>query len=127
MKSVKLFLGIMLCLVVLAGQAQASIEFNFEGVTAASIATYGNEYGVKFVDWGVAEPEVGDVEAIRLTGRKEASSVSSVIFSETFSAPPMLNSFEYYVTGQSNVTWTANILGGGYWYGFFYSWYIWPL
>ncbi|PKN43363.1 MAG: hypothetical protein CVU60_03130 [Deltaproteobacteria bacterium HGW-Deltaproteobacteria-18] len=49
MKSVKLFFGMMLCLVVLAGQAQALTTLTFDGVT--DLDAYGVSNGVEFSGW----------------------------------------------------------------------------
>ncbi|MBU4524199.1 MAG: hypothetical protein KUA37_00405 [Desulfomicrobium sp.] len=54
MKSVKMFLGMMLCLVVLAGQAQAAVTLNFEGAT--DLGEYGQTHNVEFTgEWNLSK------------------------------------------------------------------------
>lgn len=116
MKAVKMFLGMMLCLVVLAGQAQAAISndivLDFTNVDNTSIVQYGNSVGVDFTGWltvDVGYPN-SDIEGLKISPRN-TQSIASIDFSETNSNPPQFKSLAYYVTG-SPVSYVLNLLNG---------------
>ncbi|MBE1425983.1 hypothetical protein H4684_002642 [Desulfomicrobium macestii] len=116
MKSVKMFFGMMLCLVVLAGQAQAAISddivLNFTNVDNTSIVAYGNSVGVEFTGWltvDVGYP-ISDIEGLKISPRTQES-IASIDFSSTSSNPPQFKSLAYYVTG-SPVDYVLNLLSG---------------
>lgn len=98
MKSVKMFLGMMLCLVVLAGQAQAmtgEILMNFEEENA--LTHYESEYGITFSGWqGIVKfVATGDNEMLTLNYSGDGLGTASV----HFDIPSSLISFAYKLTG----------------------------
>ncbi|UTF49436.1 hypothetical protein NLA06_12810 [Desulfomicrobium sp. ZS1] len=116
MKSVKMFFGMMLCLVVLAGQAQAAVStdivLDFERIDNTSIDTYGNDIGVDFESWltvDVGFPD-SDIEGLKISPRLQ-SSEASIEFDNTISKAPLFKSLSYYVTG-SPVGYVLNLLSG---------------
>lgn len=98
MKSVKLFFGMMLCLVVLAGQVQAAtseILMSFEEENPLDY--YDTQYGITFSGWqGIVEfVATSDEELLTLNYFGAGSETASV----HFGAPSSLISFAYKLTG----------------------------
>jgi len=91
MKAVKMFLGMMLCLVVLAGQVQATTTtLNFDGVT--DLADYGKDNGVTFTGWDgvLASATGGSLQDTLFFGPNTTAS-------NKFSTSAYLVSFDYEV------------------------------
>lgn len=118
MKAVKMFVGMMACLVVLAGQAWAvsspEITLTFEEQNA--LVVYASDYGVTFDKWqGIIANSDGsdhDIIGFQLTYTTPFSSVivgaDPVI---NFATPYSLLSFDYALSGTG--AFSANKLGGG--------------
>jgi hypothetical protein len=96
MKSVKMFFGMMLCLVVLAGQAQAavaSVELDFSTLGSLSeLSGFGSPYVSSYVgNWGFDEnPDDGN------SIYKRATLLGGDTGYINFLSPVKINSFTYY-------------------------------
>lgn len=115
MKAVKMFVGMMVCLVMLAGQAWAAVSgdvLDFEGVNDATIATYGNDMGVEFVNWRTVDVGVDevDIEAWKLSPRK-TSTVASITFDSASAYRPQFSALDYFTTG-SVATYVMHLIDG---------------
>lgn len=109
MKSVRMIAGIVLCLLLLCSQAIAAsipaVTLTFDNVYddyKGSLTAYGDDFGVKFSGWGLAEEE-GDVEIWK---RAKSTAASTSI---TFDAAPVsLFSFDIDLSGTARMTALTN-------------------
>lgn len=109
MKSVRMIAGIVLCLLLLCSQAIAAsipaVTLTFDNVYddyKGSLTAYGDDFGVKFSGWGLAE-EDGDVEIWKRAKSTEASTVI------TFDAVPVsLFGFDIDLSGPASMTATTS-------------------
>ena len=99
MKSVKMLVGMVLCLVLLSGQAMAvTVTLDFDNVTLEGLATYGTNNGVRFENWGMNEYNNGENSLSTDTLPFLSSNGDASIFFDNLSE---LESFDYFLSGSA--------------------------
>lgn len=106
MKSVKMLLGTVLCLVMLSGQAMAmnKVVLDFETVDVTNtdinvdLNNYGAPYGVTFSNWGAIADFGNDVEITKTLGARSNGGSATINFGTN---GVYLNTFDYELSGSA--------------------------